>query len=81
MNDLRKVSKRILGFLWIKIMNVLNTVFNSIRDHILFEHVVHKVWFEGQVICDLQENTLQCSVEWEVWEDLLPMQSLYLLDI
>jgi hypothetical protein len=56
MNNLRKVSKRILGFLRIKIVYVLNAIFDSIRDHVLLEHVVNEVGLEGQVICDLQET-------------------------
>jgi len=46
MYNLRKVSKRILGFLRIKIMNVLNAIFDSIGDHVLLKHVVYKVRFK-----------------------------------
>jgi len=66
-NDLSEICERILRLLRIEVMNVLNAVFNTVRNHIFLKHVVHEVWFERQVICNLQETLSNVARNRRFW--------------
>ena len=59
-DNLGEVCKGVLGFLWIEVVDISDTVLDTITDHIILEHVVHKV--KLYMIDGLQSsrNTHQC---------------------
>ena len=55
-DNLRKVRKWIFRFIWVKVIQICQTIFYSVRYHFISVSIVYEVWSIGKSVCYFEDT-------------------------